>query len=1501
MGHSLPPPSLVPSRNRSSLGPHRERSNCGVGILMDLDGEKSHSMIQEGLGVLERLDHRGARGAEPNTGDGAGILLQKPHAFFRSVVSGLGDANSYGVGQFFLPPDADLQPALRDLIDRRVRAEGFESIAWRDVPTDASDLGPTARATEPDVWQFFVRPTEPVSPETLDARLYILRRLIENDVADSDLEDSETFYVCSLDRRKIVYKGLLTNAQVRSYYPELSDDRVRSSLALVHSRFSTNTLGAWRLAHPYRNIVHNGEVNTLRGNLNWMRAREKDLQSDVFGEELERIRPITTEAQSDTAVLDNVLEVLVESGRSLPHALRMLIPEAWSKDDRMDPARRAWYDYHSTLIEPWDGPLLVAFTDGKSVGAVLDRNGLRPCRYWTTHDDMLVMASEAGVVDLPPERVKRKDRLQPGQLFLADAEEGGIVSEEEVFDRLTDEKYARWLDEHRTRLRTLVSADTSRGDLVPEADLSLNGDPNALPRRQRAFGYTREHVRRLMQPMVEDGKDPVGAMGNDTPPAVLSDQDKTLFTYFKQLFAQVSNPPLDYIREELVTSLESHIGRKGNLLTESPAHCRQLQLDSPILSDAELKALHHVDTKGIQSTTIDTTFEQDTSLEAAVERVREDARQAVDDGAEILCLSDRAVGPERIPMPSLLTVGAVHHHLIRSGHRTHAAVVLESGQPCAVHHFCTLLGYGADAVHPYLAYATVRDLAARSDEVADPETAIERYIGAVEQGLLKVMAKMGISTLESYKGAQVFEAVGLNSDVVEDYFFGTTSRIEGAGIEELDADVRERHRKAFDVTLPGAMDLDTSGELYWRRDGEHHQWNPQTIGKLQHAVRRNDQSAYDEFATLVNEQQNQHQTLRGLLDFDADPDEAIPLSDVEPAESIVQRFFTSSMSFGSLSPEAHETLAVAMNRIGAKASTGEGGEQVDRFGTERECAIKQVASGRFGVTSTYLKNADHIEIKMAQGSKPGEGGHLPGQKVNELIAKTRYTTPGVSLISPPPHHDIYSIEDLAQLIHDLKSANPDADVHVKLVAAAGIGVIAAGVAKAKADAVLISGQSGGTGASPKTSIKSAGLPWELGVTEAQQVLLENDLRSRIRIRVDGGLKTGRDVAVAALLGGEEYGFGTGALVCLGCIMLRKCHCNTCSVGIATQDPELRKKFVGEPEHVINYMHFVAEELREIMATLGFQTVDEMVGRTDKLQQIDTDHPKARRLDLSSILHRPASDDDPRKTREQDHGLAGSLDHTLVTEATPALEEKAPVHLTHEIHNSDRTVGALLSSAVTGRYGPEGLPDDTIQVDFEGVAGQSFGAFLASGITLRLEGEANDYVGKGLSGGRLILRTPDSAGYVADDNILLGNVALYGATRGEAYLNGQAGERFAVRNSGVQAVVEGVGDHGCEYMTGGVVVVLGDTGRNFGAGMSGGEAYVLDEEGTFEQNVNRGMVRVEPLTDDRDRQLVRRLVETHLHHTGSEKARRVLDNWEQSVEQFRKVMPEAFAKQVEANL
>ena len=1483
------------------LGPDRERSNCGVGVLMNLDGTAHHAMIEDGLQVLKNLDHRGARGAEPNTGDGAGMLLQKPHDFFRQVVSGLPAAERYGVGQFFLPADPDVQPALRRFIDQVARDEGFEPVAWRDVPTDASDLGPTARATEPDVWQLFVTPTSPCAPRALDAQLFVLRRRIERTVAGSDLPDHETFYVCSLDRRKIVYKGLLTNAQVGTYFPELHDDRVRSSLALVHSRFSTNTLGAWRLAHPYRNVVHNGEVNTLRGNLNWMRARSPLLDTDAFDTDLDRLRPFVTEAQSDTAVLDNVLELLVESGRSLPHALRMLIPEAWDKDEQMAPARRAWYEYHSTLVEPWDGPLLVAFTDGDSVGAVLDRNGLRPCRYWVTHDDRLVMGSEAGVLDLPPEQIKRKDRLQPGQLFLADAEEGRIVPEEEVFDRLTDDRYARWLEEHRVRLRTLVSAASGADDAPAAPNRPWNGAPNALPRRQRAVGYTREHVRRLLAPMVEDGKDPVGAMGDDTPPAVLSDQNKTLFAYFKQLFAQVSNPPLDYIREERVTSLKSHIGRTRNLLTESPAHCRQLQLDSPILSDAEREALHHLDSKGLQPTSIDITFGHEGSLQTALDRVRREARAAVHDGHTLLCLTDRALGPERLPLPSLLAVGAVHHDLIRCGQRPHAALLLESAQPCAVHHICTLLGYGADALHPYLAYATVRDLAPRIDDGPTPAAAVGHYVNALEQGLLKVMAKMGISTLESYKGAQVFEAVGLDADLVDEFFFGTPSRIDGAGLDELEADVRERHRAAFDVSLPGTAPLETGGDLYWRRDGEHHQWNPQTIGRLQHAVRQHDAAAYEDFAARVNDQENKHQTLRGLLAFDPDPDAAVPIAEVEPASSIVQRFYTSSMSLGSLSPEAHETLAIAMNRLGAKASTGEGGEQVERFGTERECEIKQVASGRFGVTSTYLQNADHIEIKMAQGSKPGEGGHLPGGKVNELIADTRYTTPGVSLISPPPHHDIYSIEDLAQLIHDLKNANPEADVHVKLVSAAGIGVIAAGVAKAKADAVLISGQSGGTGASPKTSIKSAGLPWELGVSEAQRVLLENDLRSRIRVRIDGGLKTGRDVAVAALMGGEEFGFGTAALVCLGCIMLRKCHCNTCSVGIATQDPELRKKFVGQPEHVMRYMHFVAEELRHIMARLGVRTVDAMVGRTDLLRPRDTDHPRARRLNLQPLLQRPDSDDDPRKTTEQDHRLAEALDHALLAEAQPALEDQAPVHLQHTITNRHRSVGALLSGAVTDRYGPQGLPDETIRVDLDGVAGQSFGAFLASGLTLRLTGEANDYVGKGLSGGRLVLRTPDAAGYAAAENILLGNVALYGATRGEAFFNGQAGERFAVRNSGVMAVVEGVGDHGCEYMTGGVVVVLGDTGRNFGAGMSGGEAYVLDDDGTFDESVNRDMVRLEPLTDARDQRLARRLIERHQHYTGSAKAERVLADWEQVVDRFRKVMPIAFAQQVEEHL
>ncbi|XGI84687.1 glutamate synthase large subunit [Halorutilales archaeon Cl-col2-1] len=1475
-----------------------EHDNCGVGVLMNLSGEKSHEIVEDALEMLESLDHRGARGAEENTGDGSGILIQKPHGFFESEVEEIEDLgfDSYGVGQVFFPDDEEKQPELRDLIENAAEDEGFEVFAWRNVPTDNSDLGETALESEPDVKQFFVRPQEDVDTDEIDSGLYVLRRVIENRVEEEKPAGEERFYICSLDRRKVVYKGLLTNAQVRSYYRDLSDGDVVSSLALVHSRFSTNTLGAWELAHPYRSIVHNGEINTLRGNFNWMKAREADLESPAFGDDIDKLKPVTEEGQSDTAVLDNVLELLVESGRSLPESLRMLIPEAWDKDESIDDDRKDWYDYHSSIVEPWDGPALVAFTDGYSVGAVLDRNGLRPCRYYVTEDDRLVMASEAGVLDTPPEDVEEKGRLQPGQMFLADADEGRIIPDEEVFDDLTDEKYSDWLDENRVSLEGLVDEK----DPVPEYGLGEYGDYD-ISRYQRTFGYSLEHVERLIQPMAEEGKDPIGAMGNDTPPSVLSERNKTLFTYFKQLFAQVTNPPLDYIREETVTSLRSNIGRQNNILGETPEHCRQLTLDSPVLRNEELEAVKRINQNGIKSYEIDVTYEKGKDLRKAVEEVRHEAVRAITDGYELLVLSDRKTSEDRVPIPSLLVTGAVHHHLIREGLRTRVGLVLETGQPCGVQHFCTLIGYGADAVNPYLAYDTIHDLILDGDIEFDPDEAIDKYVHAVEDGLLKVMSKMGISTLESYKGAQIFEAIGLDSEFVDEYFEGTTARTEGIGIEDLEEDLLERHELGFGETVEGNLELEQGGEFYWRRDGEFHQWNPQTIGKLQHAAQSDDYETYKEFSSIINQQEENLQTLRGLLEFDTENSDSIPIEEVEPVEEICKRFFSSSMSFGSLSKEVHETLAIAMNRIGGKAGSGEGGEPVERFNTEKECKLKQVASGRFGVTSNYLKNAEGIEIKMAQGSKPGEGGHLPGGKVNETIAETRYTTPGVDLISPPPHHDIYSIEDLAQLIHDLKCSNTDADVHVKLVSEAGIGTIAAGVSKAKADALLISGESGGTGASPKTSIKSAGLPWELGLAEANQVLLANDLRSRIKLRVDGGMKTGRDIAVAALLGAEEYGFGTAPLITCGCVMLRKCHANTCSVGVATQDPDLRDRFPGRPEFVVNYMRFMAQEVREIMADLGFKTMEEMIGSVDKLKHNnDVEHPKAQKVDLSQVLELPESEDEKTKTVEQNHKIDEKLDNELIEEAKPALEDGESVEIERKIENRNRTLGTMLSAEVAERYGDDGLPDDTIKLDLEGSAGQSLGAFLSHGMTIDLDGDANDYLGKGLSGGKIIVRTPDEAEYEADDNILIGNVALYGATRGEAYFNGVAGERFAVRNSGVKTVVEGVGDHGCEYMTGGIAVILGETGKNFGAGMSGGEAYVLDESGDFESKVNKGMVHIDEF-DDRDEHMVKRMVENHHRYTGSEKAREILDNWDEYVDSFVKVMPDPYADAIEERL
>ncbi|MES3161327.1 MAG: glutamate synthase large subunit, partial [Halorubrum sp.] len=1474
------------------------------------------------------------------------IMVARPDEFFREVV----DVNlpeEYAVGSVFMPTEPSVQAEIHDVIAEVLSVYGLEVLTWRDVPTDNTDLGATALDSEPHVAQLFVAPVEGAGlaerftdPETdpagtdsallgFDRALYAARREIENVVADVD--GAGRFYVCSFDRQRVVYKGLLKGSQLATYYPDITDERFASHVALVHARFSTNTLGAWHLAHPYRNIVHNGEFNTIRGNVNWMRARETDLEHPAFGAELETIKPVIDDPnQSDTASVDNAVELLVQTGRDLPHALRMLVPEAFRGDDLMSESRADFYDYHASLVEPWDGPALVIGFDGDRVAGVLDRNGLRPCRYEVTTENRLVVGSEVGALPTDAANVTRRGRLQPGELFVADPEEGRIVPDDEVFTELTDEKYGDWVEDHQVDLTTVVDetadewTDTagtapdgghaagttaedpteSQSESTDEATTETVGLTNGaaagvdtdgsrtVRAYQAAFGYSTDSLDHLVKPMAESGKDPVGSMGDDTPLSVLADVDRPLFTYFKQLFAQVSNPPIDYIREELVTSLESRIGTQRNLLAETPAHARQIVADSPVLTDAEtaaLKSLGDADADfDFETVTIDITYDTGTSLTDAVNRVRDDAVSAIEDGAEVLVLSDRAIGPGRLAIPSLLATGATHHHLVRNGLRNRAGIVVESGEPHEVHHLATLVGYGADAVDPYLAYASIADVVAGPDG-ADERESLAAYRAALEDGLLKTMAKMGISTVESYQGAQIFEAVGLDSAFVAEFFEGTEIRTEGIGIEQIEDDLRTRHAMAFGTDPK----LETIGEYENRSSGVKHGWNPQTVGTLQQAVRGGDYETYTEFAELVNDQSEELQTLRGLLEFESDRD-PVPLDEVEPVESIVERFSTAAMSLGSLSPEAHENNAIAMNRIGAKSNTGEGGEPPERFDTEKECSVKQVASGRFGVTADYLANADELQIKMAQGSKPGEGGHLPGEKVNEMIAHVRCSTPGVGLISPPPQHDIYSIEDLKQLIFDLKAANPDADVNVKLVSEAGIGTIAAGVAKANADVVHVSGHSGGTGASPKTSIKNAGLPWELGLAETNQMLRATGLRDRIRVTADGGLKTGRDVAVAAALGAEEYVFGTASLVTSGCVMARQCHENTCPVGVATQREDLRNRFPGQPDHVINYMTFIAQELREIMAELGFREVEEFVGRPDLLTQRDTDHEKAKHLDLSAVIADPAGDA-RTKTRSQAHAdIETLLDWDLIEEARPAIDDGAPVAITREIENVDRAVGATLSNRIVSAHGGEGLPDGTISCRFDGHAGQSFGAFLAQGITLELSGAANDYVGKGLSGGRIVVTTPADAGYDPTENVVAGNVCLYGATSGEMYVNGVAGERFGVRNSGVKAVVEGVGDHGCEYMTGGVVAVLGDTGRNFAAGMSGGVAYVYDPDDRFADRVNRGMVSVSTELDTSDERMLHRLVENHHSYTDSERAAELLDDWAAALDDFVRVFPDAYA-------
>ena len=1466
------------------VDPDEDRANCGVGVVFDLDGEGGHDVLADGLELLENLEHRGTTGAEENTGDGAGVLIQIPDAFFRDELDvDLPPAREYAVGSVFLPQDDEAAASLQSMMETELAEQGLEAFHWRGVETNNGMLGATAVESEPQVAQVFVRPTEPMDEDAFDRALYVGRRSLENRLEDEQPTGAERFYIVSLDRKTLVYKGLLKADQLAGYYPELTDERMASTFAMVHARFSTNTLGAWHLAHPYRNVIHNGEFNTIQGNINWMRARETEITHPDFGDDIEEIKPIIDDPeQSDTASVDNALELLMEGGRDLPHALRMLIPEAWRKEGNHVPEeRQEWYDYHASLVEPWDGPALVAATDGDRIGAVLDRNGLRPCRYDVLTDNTLVMASEAGAMDHDPSEIERRDRLQPGQLFLADPEEGRVVPDAEVFEGLLDEQYGEWVDREQVSLPDIADAD----DKAPRDDVE------GLRAHQAMYGYTYDEMDHLLEPMASDGKDPVGSMGDDTPLSVLSQFNRPLFSYFKQLFAQVTNPPLDYIREEVVTSMETRLGAQRNLLDETPEHARQLVADSPVLTDAETATIKDLDeTDGLSSAVLDITYdpEETASLEAAVRELRAAATAAAQEH-DVLVLSDRAADEDRVPIPSLLAVGGTHHHLVRNGLRSHVGLVLESGDPRAVHHFATLVGYGAGAVNPYLAFQSISDLVAGPDG-ADEAAAIDAYIHAVEDGMLKTMAKMGISTVESYQGAQIFEAVGLDSDFVAEYFEGTTARTGGIDIEDVEADLEKRHHVAWSEEA----DLERQGEYEHRSDGIYHEWNPESVGALQQAVRTADYERYGDFAELMNEQNEQLQTLRGLLEFDSDRD-PVDIDEVQPVEEIVQKFATASMSLGSLSPEAHENNAIAMNRLGGSSGTGEGGEPPERFDTEKECNIKQVASGRFGVTSDYLTNAEEIQIKMAQGTKPGEGGHLPGKKVNEMIAHVRYATPGVGLISPPPLHDIYSIEDLKQLIHDLKAANPDADINVKLVSEAGIGTIAAGVAKANADVVHISGHSGGTGASPKTSIKNAGLPWELGLAEANQMLRATELRDRIRVTVDGGMKTGRDVAIAALLGAEQYVFGTASLVTSGCVMARQCHENTCPVGVATQRDDLRARFPGEPDHVINYMTFMAQELREIMADLGFTSLDEMIGRPSVLRQrTDVEQEKARKLDLSSVIAQPPGDQ-RRKTEPQTHEVDEQLDWTIMDELGDALETGDPTHLDMEIGNQHRAVGATLSHHISKAHGLEGLPEDTIRVDFDGVAGQSFGAFLKHGVTMSLTGSGNDYVGKGLSGGKLIIETPNNAPYEPEENIVTGNVALYGATQGQAYINGKAGERFAVRNSGVKAVVESVGDHGCEYMTGGVVVCLGDTGKNFAAGMSGGVAYVLDRDGDFEERVNYGMVDTTRELDERDRRMMRRLVENHAAHTDSDRAQYVLDNWEAELDEFVKVMPEAYSR------
>ena len=1483
--------------------PAFEKDSCGVGFVMNMKGEKSHEIITQGLEILKKLEHRGACGADSATGDGAGILIQIPHLFFQEQCKKSGfdlpEVGRYAVGNIFLPTGKDTKQG-QEIMERAVVMEGLELLGWRDVPVDNTTIGRMARSVEPEIKQLFVG-AGPDVPDQLafERRLYCVRKRAAWGVRRAGLnENNESFYTCSLSSKTLIYKGQLMAPQLETYYLDLQDPNMVSALALAHSRYSTNTFPSWGRAQPFRYIAHNGEINTVRGNKNWMDARESMFESPLF-ENINYILPVIAPGGSDSADFDQALEMLFLTGRSLPHAMMMMIPEPWSGHETMDDDKRGFYEYHASMMEPWDGPASIAFTDGETCGAVLDRNGLRPSRYYVTKDGLVIMASEVGVVPVDEANIEYKGRLQPGKMFLVDINEGRIISDEEIKAKISTQKpYTKWVKENQVNLKDL-----------PATSFQFKSDSETVLSRQVAFGYSIEDLKFVIAPMVGNATEATGSMGNDTPLAVLSEKPQLLFNYFKQLFAQVTNPAIDSIREELVMSMEVTLGKEKNLLTESPEHCRKLKVEHPILTGDEMEKIRTLDQTDLKTVVLPMLFpvsKGHAGLKGAMDKLCQQASQAIEDGATILVLSDKGMDANHAPIPSLLATAGVHHHLLREKTRTRVGLVVETGEAREMMHFALLIGYGAGAIYPYLAYETVAEIAKEGVflEKLDAETAIANFIKATRKGLFKITAKMGISTIQSYRGAQIFEVVGLSEKVVERYFTGTPSRISGAELEILAKEALARHKKGFGKEISSILDL--GGNYHWRRGEEKHMLNPNAIGLLQHSTRSNDYATFKKFSKHADDESTRQCTLRGLFKFKKSS--SIPIDEVESVEEITKRFCTGAMSIGSISREAHETLAIAMNRLGGRSNTGEGGEDgtrntPDANGDSRRSKIKQVASGRFGVNSYYLSNADEMQIKISQGAKPGEGGQLPGHKVSEYIAKIRHSTPGVGLISPPPHHDIYSIEDMQQLIFDLHNANPDARVSVKLVAEAGVGTVAAGVSKAHAEGVLIAGHDGGTGASPQTSIKHAGLPWELGLSETQQILVLNDLRGRIRVQVDGQLKTGRDVVIGGILGADEFGFSTTTLVTMGCIMMRKCHLNTCSVGVATQDPTLRKKFTGKAEYVVNFFTFVAREVREIMAELGIRKFDDLIGRVDLLEaSYATDHWKAHGVDVARILHKPDVDSSVaiRNVRTQDLSgdMDNALDHRLIKMSEPALENKEKVQGDISIVNTDRATGAMLSYRISKKYGEEGLPDETIQINFKGSAGQTFGGFLAPGVTFKLAGDANDYVGKGLSGGKIIIYPPNESTLVPEENILIGNTVLYGAVSGKAFFRGIGGERFAVRNSGAHTVVEGVGDHGCEYMTGGTVVVLGETGRNFAAGMSGGLAYVLDRDNSFPIHCNQSAVDLVAVEEPEDVEHLKSLIVEHFQNTQSSVAKKILDEWEATLPKFIKVYPRDYRRVLE---